>query len=104
MALHLMQVPHPSGSGRPQLRLLCGYENGSVKMWAYIREDRDVSVQGVGWEMLWSVKRHVESGASACFHTCTVRVSVRLTITMGQSWLSRCRPTARSHSRSQRTT
>ncbi|KAI0360022.1 WD-40 repeat-containing protein [Trametes cingulata] len=61
MSMHLSSVPHPHAAGRTQLRLLCGYENGSVTMWGYTREDKDVSIEGIGWESMWSVRLHVES-------------------------------------------
>ncbi|EIW57400.1 WD-40 repeat-containing protein [Trametes versicolor FP-101664 SS1] len=61
MCMHLSSVPHPHAAGGARLRLLCGYENGSVTMRGYVREDREVSVEGVGWESLWSVRLHVES-------------------------------------------
>lgn len=65
MCMHLLSVPHPHATGSTRLRLLCGYENGSVTMRGYVREDREVSVEGVGWESLWSVRLHVESGECA---------------------------------------
>ncbi|KAI0749468.1 WD-40 repeat-containing protein [Daedaleopsis nitida] len=62
MSMHLLQVPHPhAAAGRTRLRLLCGYENGSVTMREYAREDKEVSIEGIGWDILWSVKLHVES-------------------------------------------
>ncbi|CCM03104.1 uncharacterized protein FIBRA_05224 [Fibroporia radiculosa] len=63
MGMHLFQVPYPHSSERQQLRLLCAYENGSVTSWGYMRTDKETSVEGVGWEAIWSVKLHVESGA-----------------------------------------
>ena len=63
MSMHLATVPHPHAAGRTRLRLLCGYENGSVTMREYTRDDREVSIEGVGWDVLWTVRLHVESGA-----------------------------------------
>ena len=62
MSMHLSSVPHPHATGRACLRLLCGYENGSVTMRGYTREDKEVSIEGIGWDSLWSVRLHVESG------------------------------------------
>ena len=62
MSMHLMSVPHPHTAGRTRLRLLCAYENGSVTMREYARDDKEVSIEGMGWAVLWSVKHHVESG------------------------------------------
>ncbi|KAH8099976.1 WD-40 repeat-containing protein [Cristinia sonorae] len=77
MSLHLF-VHAPSS----QLRLLCGYENGSVTLWGFdgvgtggedwsetlkgnIGEKGNwlgrTSIEGVGWEGLLTVKQHVES-------------------------------------------
>ncbi|TCD65141.1 hypothetical protein EIP91_003034 [Steccherinum ochraceum] len=75
--------PSASTSRSPtQLRLLCGYENGSVTLWCFdgvgtggeswsgALKGKDseksnwkgrTSVEGVGWTGLWSVKLHVES-------------------------------------------
>ncbi|EMD34181.1 hypothetical protein CERSUDRAFT_98111 [Gelatoporia subvermispora B] len=61
MSLHLFEAPHPHISGRLQTRLLCAYESGGVTMWAYTRTDRATSIEGIGWESLWTVKLHVES-------------------------------------------
>ena len=62
MSMHLTAVPHPHAAGRTRLRLLCAYENGSVAMREYARDDKEVSIEGIGWSVLWSVKHHVESG------------------------------------------
>ncbi|OBZ72030.1 ASTRA-associated protein 1 [Grifola frondosa] len=61
MSMHLFEAAHPHIVGQIQLRLLCGYENGSVSMWAYTRRDKETSVEGIGWDSLWSVKLHVET-------------------------------------------
>ncbi|KAI0649353.1 WD-40 repeat-containing protein [Trametes meyenii] len=61
MSMHLSSVPHPHAAGRARLRLLCGYENGSVTMWDYTREDKEASIEGIGWAPLWTVRLHVES-------------------------------------------
>ncbi|KAH9856558.1 WD-40 repeat-containing protein [Lenzites betulinus] len=65
MSMHLSSAPHPhtAAAGRARLRLLCGYENGSVTLWgrADAAAEREVSVEGMGWDALWSVRLHVES-------------------------------------------
>ena len=65
MSMHVSSVPHPHSAGRTRLRLLCGYENGSVTMREHTREDRETTIEGVGWDVLWTVKLHVESGRSS---------------------------------------
>ena len=44
-----------------RLRLLCAYENGSVVLREYNRNDMDASVEGIGWDIVWKSKLHVES-------------------------------------------
>lgn len=62
MSIHLYEVAHPHIFGQTQLRLLCAYENGGVTAWGYTRSDRETSVEGAGWESIWNVRLHVESG------------------------------------------
>ena len=62
MALHLFKAQHPSSSERTQLRLLAAYESGGVTLFSYTRTDKDTSVEGVGWDRLWTTKLHVETG------------------------------------------
>ncbi|KAI0787825.1 WD-40 repeat-containing protein [Fomes fomentarius] len=65
MSMHLstVTVPHADAdaAGRTRLRLLCGYENGSVTMREHTRDDKEVSIEGMGWDVLWTVRLHVES-------------------------------------------
>ncbi|KAI0370398.1 WD-40 repeat-containing protein [Pilatotrama ljubarskyi] len=61
MSMHLSSIHHPHAVGRARLRLLCGYENGSVTMRGYTPEDKEVSIEGIGWESMWTVRLHVES-------------------------------------------
>ena len=72
MSLHLFTVareqsqPSSSSELADELRLLCAYENGGVTLRRYARPEKLKSVEGVGWEIVWSVKLHVE--ASMLFH------------------------------------
>ncbi|CAL1716304.1 unnamed protein product [Somion occarium] len=61
MSLHLFTFAHPHHSDRTQLRLLCAYENGGVTLRAFTRTDKETSVEGIGWDVIWSSKLHVES-------------------------------------------
>ncbi|KAI0719200.1 WD-40 repeat-containing protein [Fomitopsis betulina] len=61
MSLHLYEASHPHTSNPGGLRLLSAYENGAVTCWAHTQTDRTVSVEGMGWDSLWSVRLHVES-------------------------------------------
>lgn len=63
MSMHLLEAQHPNVSDQTQLRLLCGYENGSVIALGYASKDKPTSIEGRGWDMVWTVKLHVESGA-----------------------------------------
>ena len=44
------------------LSLISSYENGSVKLWKYRNVAKERSIEGIGWECVWSSKLHVESG------------------------------------------
>ncbi|KAH9960925.1 WD-40 repeat-containing protein [Russula dissimulans] len=62
MSMHLL--PAPGGATRMAeraLSLIASYENGSVKLWRYRNIEKERSIEGVGWECLWSSKLHVES-------------------------------------------
>ncbi|KAH9994758.1 WD-40 repeat-containing protein [Russula vinacea] len=62
MSLHLLTAS--GGATRiadRALSLITSYENGSVKLWRYRNIDKERSIEGVGWECLWSFKLHVES-------------------------------------------
>jgi hypothetical protein len=44
------------------LSLITSYENGCVKLWRYRNVEKERSIEGIGWECLWSSRQHVESG------------------------------------------
>jgi len=62
MSMHLL---NPSGGATRMadraLSLITSYENGSVKLWRYRNVEKERSIEGLGWECLWSFKLHVES-------------------------------------------
>lgn len=72
MALHLYWAtgvqaqPSPSTTSlveqKGELRLLCAYENGSVTLRRYTTPGKRKTVEGKGWEVMWTVKLHVETG------------------------------------------
>jgi hypothetical protein len=69
MSLHLFtasseSAPSLATSDRhlDELRLLCAYENGGVTLWRYTKPERQVSIEGIGWERIWSSKLHAETG------------------------------------------
>ena len=61
-----MHLLNPSGGVTRMadrlLSLIISYENGSVKQWRYRNVEKERSIEGLGWECLWSFKLHVESG------------------------------------------
>ena len=59
MSMHLFQSPQVSAN--MQLCLLLAYENGSVSL-VVRHEATEKSIEGRGWERVWTVKSHVESG------------------------------------------
>ncbi|KIM39791.1 hypothetical protein M413DRAFT_28978 [Hebeloma cylindrosporum] len=44
-----------------KLSLLAAYENGSVVLREYNRKGKEVSIEGEGWDVIWTSKLHVES-------------------------------------------
>jgi hypothetical protein len=44
-----------------ELRLLCAYENGAVTLWRYTLPETKMSIEGVGWEAVWTVKLHADT-------------------------------------------
>jgi len=74
MSMHLLPAPAPGGTTRMAeraLSLITSYENGSVKLWRYRNIEKERSIEGVGWECLWSSKLHIESGNLARTHHLT---------------------------------
>ncbi|KAF4571329.1 ASTRA complex subunit [Pleurotus pulmonarius] len=44
-----------------ELRLLCAYENGSVTLRRYTGSTTSYSIEGRGWEAIWTAKLHAET-------------------------------------------
>ena len=64
MSLHLHQAPHPSISTATELRILMAFEAGNVGCWAFRpAHGKPHSIEGIGWERLWDVRFHAESGS-----------------------------------------
>ena len=76
MSVHIFTEGEPSPSS--QLRLLGAYEIGSVALYRFNPSPGDrvskkvseygfnASIEGRGWECLWNVRKHVESGLYFC--------------------------------------
>lgn len=71
MSMHcFLDVNQPASSSSTRstpataLRLICAYESGAVTLRRYTRSERPKSVEGQGWEVVWTTKTHVESGMS----------------------------------------
>ena len=62
MSLHLFTTPETGSSD--VLQLLCAFENGSVALFRFNNSGQQTSIEGLGWETIWSVKLHVESGTA----------------------------------------
>ncbi|EJU04926.1 WD40 repeat-like protein [Dacryopinax primogenitus] len=60
MSMHLFRAPAGLGSRSGQLRILAGYEDGSVMLHAY-DGNASTSIDGQGWVDLWTCKIHRES-------------------------------------------
>ncbi|KAF8602882.1 WD40 repeat-like protein [Ceratobasidium sp. AG-I] len=54
MALHVSQTS-------THMRVLAAYESGTVTLWSRGLSDKLTSVEGNGWENVWSVKHHLEA-------------------------------------------
>lgn len=66
MSLHLYRVSHPSISTATELRILMAFEAGNLGCWAFrSTHGKPHSIEGIGWEQLWNVRFHAESGS--CF-------------------------------------
>lgn len=65
MSMHLFypsaDLSLPSTSNASQIHLICAYEDGGVTLRRYTQTDRLKSVQGAGWEVIWSVKLHTDT-------------------------------------------
>ncbi|KAG2017870.1 hypothetical protein CC2G_007337 [Coprinopsis cinerea AmutBmut pab1-1] len=64
MSIHLYLAASSEISSSPptsDLRLLCAYENGSVTLRRYTRTGQTTSIEGQGWETIWTTKSHVET-------------------------------------------
>ncbi|KAL1668332.1 WD40-repeat-containing domain protein [Schizophyllum commune] len=63
MSLHLFQTTTSpsSSSSMPHLRLLCAYEHGGVILRQCTAPAGQKTVEGKGWEVIWTSKVHAES-------------------------------------------
>ncbi|EIM90838.1 WD40 repeat-like protein [Stereum hirsutum FP-91666 SS1] len=77
MSMHLLPTSN-TDDNISSLRLLASYESGSVMMWEYKNTSKPKSIEGIGWECLWTVKLHVESVMAMALsrdHTLALSVS-----------------------------
>jgi len=63
MSLGLFYQKRSDSLGESQLALICAYENGSIVLRRYT-SDKETSVEGVGWQTIWTSKIHTDSGRS----------------------------------------
>lgn len=64
MSLHLHRTPHPPTSTATELRMLMAFEAGNVECLAFRpTHGKPHSIEGLGWERLWNVRFHAESGS-----------------------------------------
>ncbi|KAI0303688.1 WD40 repeat-like protein [Multifurca ochricompacta] len=68
MSMHLFPTPYgarrisdTASNSHRALSLICSYENGSVKLWQYQNIEKERSIEGIGWNCVWSFKLHGES-------------------------------------------
>ncbi|EUC57621.1 WD-40 repeat protein laccaria bicolor-like protein, putative [Rhizoctonia solani AG-3 Rhs1AP] len=71
MSLHIFQT-------ETHMRILAAYESGNVTLWARSLSDKPRSIEGNGWNIVWSVKYHLEAVmgmAVSCDHAMAASVS-----------------------------
>jgi hypothetical protein len=68
MSMHLFFFATGSESSSSSLRChggeprpLCAYENGAVTLWRYALPEKQMSIEGVGWEAVRTVKLHADT-------------------------------------------
>jgi len=57
--MHLLPAPGATdgtSNSHRALSLISSYENGSVKLWKYRNVAKERSIEGIGWECVWSSK------------------------------------------------
>ena len=82
--MHLFYGDRSSERDQSQLRLLCAYENGSVTLRGYQHDAHRPSIEGLGWDTIWSVKLHVESGEPSLLSLLHIRVLINLSYGHGR--------------------
>ena len=109
MSMHLFPAP-PGGATKSAdraLSLLVSYENGGVKLWRYRNVEKERSIEGVGWECVWSLKLHVESGKPRLYFLTSILCFFNFTTftqSLRQSWQRLFHSTALSPCRCPQTT
>lgn len=110
MSMHLF-IPSGGATGVEDraLSLITSYENGCVKLWRYRNVEKERSIEGVGWECLWSSRQHVESGERSVQHFVVpalhlFQLTHSLAQPLRQSWQQRFRLTDLSPCRCRQTT
>ncbi|CAA7267117.1 unnamed protein product [Cyclocybe aegerita] len=61
LSLYHQPIDPSSSSIHGRLRVLVAYENGSVVLREYTRTAKAASIEGEGWDVVWSAKLHNES-------------------------------------------
>ncbi|KAH7928224.1 WD40 repeat-like protein [Leucogyrophana mollusca] len=63
MSTHLFHsaLAPQSTSSQRYLQILCAYEDGSVVLRRYMTPEKKVTIEGIGWDVVWRCKLHVES-------------------------------------------
>lgn len=64
MSLHIFETTSSSPQSSkvtPELRILIAYESGDITLRRYANIERQASVEGKDWEVIWNTKIHQEA-------------------------------------------
>ena len=61
MSIHLLENSEPPSTPR----VLVSYEDGSVALYSRGQDhSTGKTIEGIGWEQVWSCRHHIESGTT----------------------------------------
>lgn len=65
MSMHLISVDGYSKDSQCSLKIICGYEDGSVAVYTRMDDGKAKTIEGLGWEQNWRLRNHKESGMNS---------------------------------------
>jgi hypothetical protein len=64
MAVHIFTMASPQQNTH-LLNIIAGYEDGSVALYSRDADQGTKSIEGIGWNLIWRIRDHLESGHTA---------------------------------------